>query len=200
VKDIPVFKDGVLHVPQAAVPRVHPNGMIQLDLNREGTLRLNVWERSPVSRQKVETPVHDHAFALESFLLYGCLRNFIFDMDYGAEPTHTLYRCEKREGQETCLVSTGMRGGLTITHTEKLKPGDVYHVPSRVLHWAYTLSDWSLTLMEKIVLDTAYRPVVAVPLGVNPDNDFMRASVDPDELWDRINKALFLAKINFVKV
>ena len=176
MKSVPVFKDGILHVPQASMPRVHPNGMIQLDLNPQGTLRLNVWERYPITQQKVSTPVHDHAFALDSFILYGCLRNINFDFKEDPDDaTHVLHRCERATGEETCLVPTDMRGRLVTARVQKLKPGDTYHVPSRVLHWAYTLSDWTLTLMEKVSIDADYRPVVAVPLGIEPDNDYVRS-------------------------
>lgn len=196
-KKIVVMPEEIV-IPRGSVPRVHPNGPIQLDLSER--TRLHVWLQEPAAKQKVHTPIHDHTFDYESTVLLGGLANekYVFLPD----PSHAEYvqhQVVPVEGHETKLVPFGEPGRILKTGEIETWRGESYAWFAHVLHWAFPLTPVALTLMNKIrpreacLLGPAAR--VIVPSGQQPDNDFRRDDYPTSRLWQIIAEALRMARV-----
>lgn len=178
-------------------PRLHPNDFIQLDLTENGTERLHIWPATSLPAQKTRHPIHDHAFDMESTVLFGALTNvlyqFVPQMERmfapGHHPAYEMFRAVQIEGSDTVLKSTGECGRLNELSRHEMKAGCTYSLKSGVLHDSVP-NGFTATLMTKQNTYSNYRPLVAVPYGVHPDNDFRRETVDAKLLWSFVERAL----------
>lgn len=172
-------------------PRVHPNGFIQLDLNRSD--RLHVWHPRNPYRQKTYHTVHDHVFGFASICFSGRLVNVAYDVSPDPAGTHVLWQAECTDGEESVLrPATGEPVRLRYRYAEVVQPGETYNFPAFQFHEPL-FGEPSLTIIRKHD-KTAHEgnplhPLIAVPIGVVPDNDFRRDAVDVDVLWDLIEEA-----------
>jgi hypothetical protein len=196
---------------RGAVPRVHPNGFIQLDLADDGTrvapARLHVWpDRTDIPRQSVVTTIHDHKFNMRSSVVKGRLVQLRYPVSVapshsrsgfmpGWRFTHEVHVAtehpdpERAKNRETILGPTGVFVHVGIPSTEIVEAGRSYAQPR------YTFHDtaWhglTATIMEKGKEDSSYNPRVLVPIGHEPDNSFVRAHVDLDLCWNYIERAV----------
>jgi hypothetical protein len=183
-----------------AVPRVHGNGFIQVDLNNEGTRRLHVWHEN-LPRQKVATPIHDHVFDMQSTVILGTLIHEEFTWRRHPDGDFLFYQARREEGTQNTTLQPALplSSGTVpvfIKRTQRLVmlPGSTYFFPSGRLH----LSDHvglTATIMEKINSPSGYgSPRVLVPVGQEPDNEFHRDAHDVDMLWRYVAAALSIAK------
>ena len=172
-------------------PRVHPNGFIQLDLNRSD--RLHVWHPGLPYRQRTYHTVHDHVFGFVSTCFSGRLVNVVYDVAPDPAGTHVLWQAECTDGEESVLrPATGEPVRLRHIYAQVVQPGETYHLPAFKFHESL-FGEPSLTIIRKDS-DTAHEgnphsPLIAVPAGVEPDNDFRRDAVDVDVLWGLIEEA-----------
>ncbi len=171
-------------------PRVHPNGFIQLDLS--DILRLHVWHPGLPYRQKTYHPVHDHVFDFTSYVYSGRLVHVAYDAVLNASSTHVLWTAECIGPNESVLRPTADRVRLVQVNARAVQPGEEYFFAAHEFH--ETLSNEpTLTIIRKNGA-TIYQgnddvPSIAVPFGVEPDNDFRRDNVDVDTLWKLIEEA-----------
>ena len=197
---IPEFLTGnfrEIAIPRWSRPRVHPNGPIQLDLDEEKRYRLHVWMKNPIAQQVVSTPIHDHAFDLESWVLYGLLRNITYGFHHTqTRPSYRLWEVVAMEGSETNLKPTDELGYLHEVTNDIIQAVEQYHIPPYVLHWAFPETDVVVTLISKKPR-RPQAPSVAVPINEKPDNDFRRGDVEQNLLWPIIAEALKLAGIRW---
>lgn len=174
-------------------PRVHPNGFIQLDLTEE--VRLHVWHPRLPYRQRTYHPVHDHVFGLVSNVYSGRLVH----VHYGIEPdplgSHVVWRVQAVEGGEESILLPvdGKRVRLYKVDMDVMQPGEEYTFGAYEFHETLA-NEPTLTVMEKFGPDlktgvNSQGASVAVPYGVEPDNDFRRDAVDVDVLWKLIEEA-----------
>jgi hypothetical protein len=176
------------------IPRVHPNGFIQLDLNDEHSMRLHVWPVAELpDRQKTRHPIHDHSFDMVSTVLTGKLINesivFLTAANHPSLiPNHQEYRGVKIGQEETVLRPTGNYGSLTTMSFQDILPGQSYRVPAKTFHNSIA-EGLTATLMSKLDGEP-YNPRVLVPVGVHPDNEFRREQTKPEILWEQIELAL----------
>lgn len=183
-------------------PRLHPNGFIQFDLTPWGNIRLHVWPDEPLPAQKTNHPIHDHSFDMESTIIAGELHNTNYKFVLGAAkesvPLHLqdyrIFRATKVSGQDTILQedpSNGIPGHLVVLRRDVLRPGSKYSVSAGVLHESQPNHHTGIvaTIMERFNTKE-YNPRVAVPSGVNPDNDFRRETIDESILWEFIRRAI----------
>jgi len=176
-------------------PRLHPNGFIQLDLLEDLSLRLHVWPDERLQNQKTMHPIHDHSFNMESTILTGCLTNLVYEFqpsEYNIQTT--LYQAQRLVGcQDTYLqpanlkINTGYLRLLGLKSSTYL-PNNTYSLPKRVLHDSIPHA-LTATLMTKSDV-SSYSPLIAVPKGVIPDNNYTRESIDEEILWSFIKRAL----------
>ena len=176
-------------------PRLHPNGFIQLDLVEDKSLRLHVWPDSRLENQKTMHPIHDHSFDMDSTILTGCLTNLVYEFqpsEYNAQVT--LYQAQRLAGsQDTVLAPAKLKlntGYLCLlgSFSKLYMPSAKYTLRKRLLHDSIA-HGLTATLMKKTNVST-YSPLIAVPAGVVPDNDYSREDIQEEVLWHFIKKAL----------
>lgn len=169
------------------VPRVHPNGFLQLDLDPLKTRRLHIWDTS-LPRQEVPTPLHDHDFDLESTVYLGCLVNKRFrvertDSGNGEYKKWTVVR--KPGSEETRLVESEDEFTARQITREFIYPGATYSMQASEFHESNHVGR-TLTVMRKLGYHAGHGAGVLVPIGEQPDNKFRRSDVDVDQLWDMV--------------
>lgn len=171
--------------------RVHGNGFIQIDIERDGELgseRVHVFGHPAIPRQVNPTPIHDHRFGFYSTVLVGRLTNTIFNLIAHAEPTHRAYRPSPRAGEDTELVPTDETGVLAVWRTETLLPGQQYSIYPAQLHETLA-NETTVTHMVKQTT-TSLLPRVLCRIDRTPDNSFERYSErTPAQLWDIVEDA-----------
>lgn len=181
-------------VARSARPVVHENGFIQLPL--DPVTRLHVWPDGPVQRQKTNSPIHDHRFAFESYVLKGMLEHVEYEWwQDTVQPTHRLFQVVQRVDAEGrmgwgVLTATDETGFLKVHGRVKLPAGGAYTFGSRRFH-ASIGDGLTATVMIKRKNYPEYTPRVLAPLGQMPDNDFNREEAnDPELLWGYIERAI----------
>lgn len=183
-------------------PRLHPNGFIQIDLAKDGSERLHVWPAVPIPAQKTRHPIHDHSFDMESTVLCGNLCNVLyralplsdFEKELAQFTPYRMYRATRISKDDTVLAPADETFYAVVESMhENLEPGDTYYMQKGLLHDSVPRG-LTATLMRKLDLSYEYRPIVAVPADIKPDNDFRRESVDEAELWRQIFIALETAQ------
>lgn len=181
-----------------ALPRVHPNGFIQVDLSWDGTrvakARLHVWpDGEDIPKQNVSTTIHDHRFDMVSHVLTGTLiqqthRVLAVPGEHDLF-THEVHVARYPSPKESVLAPTSVRVQVLPGGTHYIHAGYDYYQNRYTFHdtgWV----GLTATLMIKGGEDLEHEPRVLVPLGQAPDNDFVRADCSEDLLWDYIERAL----------
>ncbi len=179
---------------QELVPRVHPNGFIQVDL--DVSHHLHVWHPSLPYRQKTYHPIHDHTFYFRSYVYSGRMVHVVYELkpeSPGWPGTHTIWRREKQTDEET-ILKTRMNEPPVIpmyAMVDVIQPGMSYFFAPFKFHESLT-NEPTLTIITKKPkpwgLDGA-TPRILVPIGVEPDNTFIRADVNRETLWKLIGEA-----------
>jgi len=177
----------------SAVPRLHPNGFIQLDLTADWSKRLHVWPDEELRAQKTRHPIHDHSFDMESEILTGCLTNLVYEFQASEYNKQTmLYRAKRLpDTQETILVPATMKqntGYLRLLRADIYRPSSRYTLHKFVLHDSIP-HGLTATIMTKSRMSD-YSPLIAIPKGIEPDNDYRRDRVDTEILWSFIQRGL----------
>jgi hypothetical protein len=192
VIEIPTF-DSLWDAKPRPRPRVHPNGFIQLDLDSvHGKQRLHIWPENPLHHGK--HPIHNHSFDMHSQVLCGALTNitYLFHRD-PQRVTTVLHRAIRVPDtvNESMLVQldSESRGYLTFWQGWTTNPGSSYSLPKEHLHDSIP-HGLTVTIMTMTDVASEYGPVVAVPVGIEPDNEFRRDGYNPRILWTYIEKAL----------
>ncbi|MEE8608961.1 MAG: hypothetical protein V3S55_15260 [Nitrospiraceae bacterium] len=180
-------------------PRVHPNGFIQLDLDEAN--RLHVWHPNLPFRQKTFHPVHDHVFDFQSHIYSGRLVHVEYHLKHvppkwnSLHRSHVIHRAECVGGSETVLRPVArqeVRIDLVQDSAQSFQAGQSYSFLS--YHFHESLANVpTMTIMTKsgAALNKGANSEgasIAVPQGVEPDNDFRRDH-DPDILWTLIEEA-----------
>lgn len=173
-------------------PRVHPNGFIQLDLTRNQ--RMHVWHPRLPYRQKTYHPVHDHVFGFTSRIFSGMLVHVVYSLLTADHGTHLMWEAKCTDDEESVLrpAVAGEPVVLTNGFAQAFWPGEEYTLLPFGFHESLAGVP-TMTVMDKhdktIHRGNPARPRIAVPVGVEPDNDFRRDAVDADVLWELIEEA-----------
>lgn len=178
------------------VPRVHPNGFIQLDKpGTEGTVRLHIWPIAELPKQGSLHPVHDHVFDMQSEILKGVMTNRVFDFCEPPDPSvavtvHELHVARYATPHDSTLVPTGDRGVLRLNSQIRIPAGGGYYLPAFALHESLVRVRPTVTLMTKTNIYKPHKPHVAVPVGMRVDNEYSRHAMSEAELWKIIEESL----------
>jgi hypothetical protein len=180
-------------------PRLHPNGFVQLDLTIDGRVRFHVWPETPIEAQATRHTIHDHNFDMESIVLRGKLRNLVYETAEtpseayapGA-PIFAMHAVHSIGGADTILkpLPEMAYSPLKVLSGQQYETGQSYYLPAAVLHDTET-TGLTATIMTKVNFKRDYRPRVAVPMGVKPDNAFRRQEKQ-NWLYEIIAEALEL--------
>lgn len=177
---------------EGRLPRVHPNGFLQLDLEPDrmstgrpiAKRRLHIFD-DRLPRQSVRTSIHDHIFDMSSFVLKGTVLNDTYVAVPDEEGDLEVYQAQEAKCTETNLVPTGQRYTLKLKHTEYVYMGESYTFPALAFHDSRH-EGVAATIMRKGVTVVDATPRVLVPVDAEPDNSFSREEQDIDALWDLI--------------
>ena len=166
--------------------RVHGNGFIQLDIG-DGQ-RIHVWGSRAIPRQKVSTQIHNHRFDFESVTLAGEIENRIYSLTLGNE--YREYYPSSIGGEDTILVCDKWSNPVDTLLLEAytISVGQGYSMDYRSFHETMA-SELSMTLMTKTEVYKIYAPRVLVPVGSEPDNDFLRYEFSHTYLLDIVEEA-----------
>jgi hypothetical protein len=175
------------------IPRVHPNGFIQLDLTEDARTRLHVWPDTPLVAQKSHLyhMVHDHKFVMTSTVLCGRIDNLTYVMSLPFRDDYLVYEGNYANRHDSVLVKTGLKGVLVAREVSSHMPNfnPTYRLPAQVLHATFA-HGLTATVMQSGGALMSYKPRVIVPKGVIVDNDYDRHSYDQAYLWGWIRRAL----------
>lgn len=204
-----------VHSSRSGNARVHPNGFIQVDLaptedtwhesHHQGhsgsSLRLHIWNPPDyhLPHQGTTNELHTHVFDMHSTVVKGTLEQHLYTLALGSEwhsyrdaegkQEMKLYRAVYGKGADSRLEDTGLRGMVIRDFHWPVHAGQSYFQPAFTFHDSDPYG-CVVTVMEKteIFKGDAY---VLVPLDIEPDNTFDRASAAPEEyLWQAIEAAI----------
>jgi len=179
-------------------PRLHGNGFIQLNLDKNNMTRFHVWPGAQIEAQSVSTQIHDHIFEMESTILLGELEHTVYEPVFRDTGKYLLYQAEPRMEEDTELVAIlGSRCDLEISQKYNFKKGDTYQFEAFKFHESLG-NGLTATIMHKTAVHKDKKPRVACLVTEKPDNDFNRYSKDEELLWAEIKKVLDVIK--FVEV
>lgn len=180
-------------------PRLHPNGFVQLNVDDKGHHRIHVWPAKPLPAQKTRHTIHDHAFDMYSSIVVGQLTNLEYEFNCLSVAQresfkgqlYKLHTAVQIGGNDTVLKPDVLPAGwLLRTICQTFVVGQAYSMRAGVLHDSVPRpGKTTMTYMVKTAVYPHYRPLVAVPVGVEPDNDFRRETVSEAMLWDVIEQA-----------
>ncbi|MDI5964120.1 hypothetical protein POF50_033235 [Streptomyces sp. SL13] len=122
---------------------LHPLGFLCLPLVREPGwgVCIHVWTSRFPARRPTTSGIHAHSWDLESFVLYGVLGNAVFDVaPAGTAGTYQLLEVVSRsDGDE--ILPTGRRVSCTEVSRDLISSGEVYRLPTGVLHETFLGAD-----------------------------------------------------------
>lgn len=174
-------------------PRLHPNGFIQYDLPDDRG-RLHIWHPDLPVAQIVHTPIHDHTFDFESQVIFGSLTHTPFTFDQRPDGDYRLYRAVVEFGEDTRLEPTTRVGNMVSGGAIDFFKGDRYSFFAGRFHTS-TAQVLTATIMQKTATGVFPQPYIAVPVSVNPDNNFRRYQYGVEELWEYVEQVGRLASL-----
>jgi len=162
--------------------RIHGNGFLQAELP-DGK-KMHVWNKDPdFPRQNVSTQVHNHVSPFMSAILYGRLRNIEYQMkpvDNMSKISGKVYAEHEavvRNGKDTELAPTGNDFYIGGRRTFDFAAGSVYDFPGADWMFHETIPQTKLVIAvveRRGEKDASRKPIIMVPLGSEPDNEFDR--------------------------
>ncbi len=172
-----------------SIPRVHPNGFIQLNLDDTGTKRLHVWPEIPLKTRKVPMPIHDHIYDFESEIIMGEMVHFVYEVECSRNGAYHLYDVPAQstkkdallERMDNCLYATRLVQRLSMV------AGRGYAFKAFRFHESVSVG-LTATIFSVSVFDPMDRPRLLCAYNQVPDNTFRRDSHDPEFLWEIIRK------------
>lgn len=170
-------------------PRIHPNGFIQLDIS--DNLRLHVWVKEPLAKRKVDTPIHDHPFGFDSFVIYGQIGNVIYDVLPSTNGTYNVYQVMPYTTIREDAPLERDKSSYELQRTKEFwtNEGERYHLEPYVFHET-KISDLSATIIRVAPFDSRIPARVLCHSSMSPDRLFDRYAVDQSVLWGVIEEVL----------
>lgn len=193
------------------MPRVHPNGFIQLDLQptegwdeHEGhsgaNRRLHIWNPPGIElpHQGTVNEIHDHVFDMKSHIVRGVLEHRLYQLIIGGSKTtavpghpHVDVTTTSLELDHELYTAIYGKAGSRLETTGvrghlALVMSHPFGAGEIYTQPAFTLHD-SATEDELVVTVMEKTTVhtgsasVVVPIGVEPDNDFDRLAAAPQD-------------------
>jgi hypothetical protein len=128
--------DEIAQGRSSMVAKRHPLGFVCFPLERQGHqgVCMHVWSDGLPRAAPTTSPVHSHSWDLISYVLYGSVRNEIFDVtDAPEQATYRLFEIRSDEEiDQICATSRLVRCELAAA--EVSHGGDSYTVPAGIFH------------------------------------------------------------------
>lgn len=183
-----------------AIPRFHPNGFIQLNLNKDGSTRFHVWPEPgcDLKKQESDNTIHDHIFDMESRVLHGKLTNVAYEFnqisgihnpsldDIMFEVYSATYPTPK---EDSMLHKTGEIGMLDQIDRVTMISGSEYLFRAFQFHDSIP-HGLTATVMHKTRIHEGSNPRVLCRYGTIPDVAFSRFSQSEEVMWAQIRKVM----------
>lgn len=175
-----------------SVPRVHPNGFIQIDVpGTDARERIHIWPAEKLPTQSVGTQIHDHIFNMASTVLKGALENIVYRLRPSLTPEYDIYLGLYKNGpHDNTLLPTHIGGRLEFEKKQTVLSGHHYFLPAFVFHDSVPLIRPCVTYMTKTYVHAGRHPRVLARTGQTPDNSFSRHCMTPEALWEIIERSL----------
>lgn len=160
----------------------HPLGFILCKLSEEGErkIRLHIWPNNNDRMQKPAWLIHNHIFDLKSWVIAGKIENTEYSEVEG-EPNYRAYNA-RYEKDNSVLYRTDSLICLTKNNCSLINAGEVYKVPSGILHQSISLSEsTSLTVCETTDQPNL-NPIIAGDINGAARYSYSRAKVDERDL------------------
>jgi hypothetical protein len=118
--------------------------------------------------------------------------NFVFKFKESSEDkTYELFQAVYGNPHDSVLKSIGVVGYLKIDKIDSVLPGETYTLPAYKFHDSVPVGFTATIMTKKVVYSTEKPCTIAVPLGVQPDNEFKRDKAVPQSiLFGEIKKFL----------
>lgn len=168
-------------------PRLHPNGFIQYDLPTGD--RLHIWHPDLPIAQVVYTPIHDHTFDFTSRVVMGRLTHVVYEFWNHPEGEYQLHRAQVIAGEDTKLAPLKQVGNMQEAERWVLGEHSVYSFKHGRFHTSEG-EGLTATVMTKVATDLLPFPRIAVPVGIDPDNNFRRHQYEPNHLMKYVNSVI----------
>lgn len=177
---------------RGTIPRLHPNGFIQLDL-RDG-LRLHAWPGAPLPLPISCLPIRDQAYGFRSTVRCGALRNIVYATAPDPDGDYLLWQVRHWTAQRRTslpLLGDDARYLLKVVSDETYGPGRTYRMQPFVFH-ATEVVGKAWAVVEIDAHDSRRSARIAAPIGQVPDADDRREAPPELEahLWDLIEGCL----------
>lgn len=169
--------------------RLHGNRFIQIDLGPG--VRMHVWSDILPMAQVLPAPIHTHDYDFSSRILSGWLVNVRFTQAHtypstvtpndGSERYHDLYQVDRAAG---ILIPRNLTVELTIKDVVSYRTGNHYHMKWPEIHATSYIGHAITCIIAG--QPTSSPPVVFLPQGISPDNEYRRDKYAEDYLWDLV--------------
>lgn len=180
-------------------PRFHPNGFIQLNLNKNGSTRLHVWPEpdSGLKKQESDNTIHDHIFDMESRILCGKLTNVVYgwqgvDAIRNPDIVTRLFEVYQADyptpKEDSFLHKTNKMGFLNQIDRVTMTRGSEYALSAWQYHDSIS-QELTATVMHKTNIYGG-NPRVLCRYGTVPDVVFSRFSNPEELMWAQILKVM----------
>jgi hypothetical protein len=167
--------------------RVHPNGFIQLTL--EDGYRLHLFLDKEVYERFPRTPIHTHAFVLESRVMLGEVTNIEYEVAEDPHGDLCMYTAKNMESELEKVI--GKTYSISNKKEEVIKVGEEYHVRINTFHESLHRGD-TITIVRKIKKDSEMNGVCPIDIlclkGQTPVEG--RIKVAEDVLWGKLETVL----------
>ncbi|WP_433847529.1 hypothetical protein [Acinetobacter proteolyticus] len=168
---------------------MHPLGFYCCRISTEATsdIRLHFWDKNLISQESFA--IHTHLFDLESYILYGSLRNTVFE--YSKE--NKGLKCSVYEtsynGKQSIIKDQETLSFLLINSEKIYNAGDTYSLKARQAHKSDLVSAYAISLVTTL----KHQAQIAYVFGTSEIREekhikFHRRELNQAECYDLITK------------
>ena len=169
--------------------RVHPNGFIQLDL--EDGYRLHFFLDDAAYERFPHTPIHTHAFVLESRVLLGEVTNIEFEVREDPQGSLSVYTAQNMESPLEKRV--GKTYSISGKKEQVVGIGEEYRVRVGIFHESLHKGD-TVTVVRKIKegMDVSMSCEIDVlcKKEQEPSEAYDRKDIPEAVLWSKVGAVL----------
>ena len=143
-------------------------------------------------------PIHNHSFDLRSKIILGELTNDVYAFEPASTGKFILHTASRVNTHDSILVPEAKDrwgrpmfpiGYMSMIGSRRYRPGESYTLEKHLFHDSIP-KGFTATLMMLENSSKRYAPMVAVPIGVEPMNNFSREDYDEVLLWSIVEQAL----------
>jgi hypothetical protein len=168
------------------VPRFHVNGYIELVIDDH--TNLHVWAPDDLPTFQPGGTIHAHRYSFRSHVVYGVLHHSSYEITMKDDGPYDYYEIPDSKGNGADVgeepVHTGRCSVETITSLIYQQGASYEHIKRR-FHSAYT-KGLAVSIVERIDEDPQFHTKVVVPVGEEPAECAIDASIPVERLWEII--------------